>query len=156
MAEIIDVIAYIIRNSPNKPDLSNARLTKMVYLADWRHAITQKSLITSINWYFDNYGPFVWDIKRTAEENPDIISISPQVNAYGNPKLLFGLNQENYDPILTLEEKGSLDHVIEKTKDLNWGEFIRLVYSTFPILTSERYTYLDLIKKAKEYAQYQN
>ena len=45
----------------------------------------------------------------------------------------------------------SIDHVINETKNLNWDQFIRLVYSTFPIASAERYTYIDLIEKAKEY-----
>ena len=154
MGNLIDVIAYIIKKIPSKDDLSNARTTKMIYLADWRHAITCGSTITAINWYFDNYGPFVWDIKQTAEENPDIFTIKATATPYGNPKLLLGLKDNNFNPQLSHDEKRSLDHVIEMTKDLPWSQFIRLVYSTFPIITSERYTYLDLANKAIEYSKY--
>ncbi len=49
------------------------------------------------------------------------------------------------------EEKASLDYIIEVTKKLYWGDFIKLVYATHPIASSERYSYLNLIEKADEY-----
>jgi hypothetical protein len=44
-----------------------------------------------------------------------------------------------------------LDFVIEKTKDLEWNDFIRLIYSTYPIVTQDKYSKLDLVSLAKEY-----
>jgi len=37
--------------------------------------------------------------------------------------------------------------------DLEWQDLLRLVYSTYPILSSERYSELDLVALAKEYEQ---
>jgi hypothetical protein len=156
MAKLVDIMAYILKNYPDKTDLSNARVTKLVYLSDWKHAITLKSQITNINWYFDNYGPFVWDIKETAEANPKLFSTRESSNAYGNPKLLIGLKMEYYVPTLSEAEKRSVDHVIDKTKDLSWSEFIRLIYSTHPIVSSNKYSYLNLVEKAEEYLKYRN
>lgn len=151
MAELKDVIAYFIKKYPRKADLSNARVTKMVYLADWRHLITSGTQITSVKWYFDNYGPFVWDIKITAERNLDLFMVESTTTPYGAPKTILGIKDENYSPILASDEKRSLDHVIQETKDLSWSRFIRLVYSTYPIITSDRFTYIDLSKKVEEY-----
>lgn len=151
MAKLIDVMAYILKKYPDKSDLSNARVTKLVYLSDWRHAIAQKSQITDINWYFDNFGPFVWDIKDTAESNPDIFTTLESSTSRGNPKLLLGLKKKDYIPKLSEIERRSIDHVIDITKNLSWSEFIRLVYSTHPIVSSNKYSYLNLIEKAEEY-----
>lgn len=151
MAELKEVMAYIIKKYPRKADLSNARVTKMVYLADWRHLITYKSQITGISWYFDNYGPFVWDIKSTAENNPGLFTVQETTTPYGAPKTMFSIKDDNYSPALDSNEKRSLDHVIQETKDLSWSRFIRLVYSTYPIITSDRFTYIDLPKKVEEY-----
>ena len=54
MTELKEVISYLVSKYPHKDELSNARLTKMIYLADWRHAITQGNQITDIRWFFDN------------------------------------------------------------------------------------------------------
>jgi hypothetical protein len=131
--------------------MSNARLTKLVYLSDWRHCLRTNSQISNIKWFFNNFGPFVWDIKDTAKENPHIFELETTTNMYGDQKTIFILNSKDYSPRLSEEEMKSIDHVINETKNLNWDQFIRLVYSTFPIASAERYTYIDLIEKAKEY-----
>jgi len=64
MAAITDILAYILNRYPHAQEMSNARITKMVYLADWKHAIDSHRQISSINWVFNNYGPFVWDVKN--------------------------------------------------------------------------------------------
>lgn len=43
MAELKDVIACIYSSYPQKAKLSEARLKRMLYLADWRSAITRKN-----------------------------------------------------------------------------------------------------------------
>ena len=35
MAKLVDVVGYLCEHYPHKAELSKARLTKMVYLADW-------------------------------------------------------------------------------------------------------------------------
>jgi len=148
MAKLKDIMAYIIEEYPLKSDLSNAKLTKMIYLADWRHAITYGNQISEIRWYFDNYGPFVWDIKDEAQNDSEIFVVKEVLNAYGSPKVIIGLNKIGYVPEIAEEEAKSINHVIESAKKLNWDQFIRLVYSTYPIISSEKYNYLDLVKKS--------
>src|SRR4051794_38716589 len=80
-----DAMAYICRNYPHKDELSNARVTKMVYLADWRSAITRGKQLTDTEWKFDHYGPFVYDILDIARDGPAFKVISTQ-NPYGAPK----------------------------------------------------------------------
>jgi hypothetical protein len=134
-------------------ELSNARLTKMVYLSDWHQAISHGRQISNIEWYFDNYGPFVTDVEQTAKEHADLFEIVIALNIYGQPKKAFSLKQEAFTPSLTYEEQASLDHVIDITHKLYWNDFIKLVYGTYPVASSERYSFLDLVRKAKEYNQ---
>lgn len=49
MVKLIDIILYILKNYPHKNELSNARLTKMIYLIDWRSAFDNGKQITNIN-----------------------------------------------------------------------------------------------------------
>jgi len=151
MAKLKDIMVYIIKKYPFKMDLSNAKLTKMIYLADWKHAISYGGQISGIKWYFDNFGPFVWDIKNEALNDLELFTVKEILNTYGSPKVIIGMKQIQYLPEITNEEAKSIDHVIETAKKLNWDQFIRLVYSTYPIISSEKYSYLDLSKKAKEY-----
>ncbi|WP_460374049.1 Panacea domain-containing protein [Methanocalculus sp. MC3] len=150
MDSLVDVMVYLIKKYPYKDELSNARLTKMVYLADWKFALKHGRQITDTNWVFNNYGPFVRDILNTANQHPDLFTVEDTTNSFGAKKTLISLLKEEYTHKLSDDEKEILDYVINTTKDLNWDKFIQLVYSTFPILTSERYSELDLIKLAQE------
>lgn len=154
MVELIDIISYILKYYPHKNELSNARLTKMIYLIDWRSAFDCGKTVTTINWYFDNYGPFVHDIEETINGNLNIIQPIYTNTIYGTKKKLFMLKNDN----ICLENipqnvKNIIDIIIEKTKGLYWQQFINFVYSTYPIATSERYTYLNLVQKAIQYKQ---
>ncbi|MBS0655153.1 MAG: SocA family protein [Verrucomicrobia bacterium] len=151
MNKIKEAVAYFTKNYLSKSDLSNARITKLIYLSDWHHAINYQSQITTINWYFDNYGPFVNDVFDAVCQHKDIFNIKIITNIYGSDKTIFILKDENYIPVLDESERQSLDHIINITQNLNWNDFIKLVYSTYPIASSQRYTHLDLLKKAREY-----
>ncbi|MCY1304867.1 hypothetical protein D9M70_546400 [compost metagenome] len=80
-----------------------------------------------------------------------MFSIEQTQNIYGQYKKKFKILDKSYKPELSASERDALDHIIKVTQRLYWNDFIRLVYSTHPIASSERYTYLDLPKKAKEY-----
>lgn len=153
MAELHDVMAYLIKNYPVNMahELSNARLTKMVYLADWHQALNLGHQITDIEWYFDNFGPFVRDIEQAAADHDDLFVIDLGSNMYGQAKKSFALRNRDYVPEISTAEKASLDHIVNVTRQLYWAPFIKLVYSTHPIASSERYSFLDLVAKAEEY-----
>lgn len=152
MVKLIDIIYYILKKYPHKNELSNARLTKMIYLIDWRSAFDYGEQITSINWYFDNYGPFVHDIEEAINDNPEKIKKIETKTIYGTKKNMFILKDENIKlDNLSKNTTSTIDIIIERTKKLYWKDFINFVYSTYPIVTSERYTFLNLVQKAKEY-----
>lgn len=152
MAELKHVMAWIMKNYPHDHEMSNARLTKMVYLCDWHHTVYAKSRMTKIKWYFDNHGPFVWDIKDEAAERRKWFRIVNTVNMYGGRKALVELVKKDYDgKDLLASEKNSIKTVIESTKPLFWDDFITYVYSTYPILNSEKYSYLELESLAETF-----
>lgn len=160
MEELKNVMYYIIKNYPNhmKQELSNARLTKMIYLSDWKQSINKGVQITNINWYFDNYGPFVNDVLREAEKYENIFQIKHTINIYGQPKTYFEI-KEGQDMDKEIEkisdnDKTVLDYIIDITSKMYWNDFIKLIYSTYPITSSERYSELNLVEKAKEYEQF--
>ncbi len=148
MAELIDVMVYLLKHYPFKAELSNARLTKMVYLSDWKYALQHGQQMTSIEWLFNNFGPFVKDIENTALSHPQLFKIQETINAYGNKKNLIKYIDNRYNERISENEKKTLDFVINSTKSLDWDKFIQLVYSTYPILLSERHSKLDLVALA--------
>lgn len=151
MKKLTQIIAYLLDKYPYKQELSNARVTKMVYLADWRNSIVHNRQISDIDWYFDNYGPFVWDIYNEAKESCDIFNIINDTNIYGGSRKLISLNKIiDYD-FISNDEMNVLDRIIESTKALNWHQFLQMVYSTYPVISSERYQKLNLAEKAEEF-----
>lgn len=148
-----DVIFHLLKHYPNKEDSSNARITKMVYLSDWHQAINYGRQITDIKWYFDTLGPYVNDVKNEVINHSNLFEIKHISTSFGQNKKLLSIKDKAYEPNLLKNQIDSIEHVIKVTKQLNWSGFIKLVYSTYPIFTSEKYSFLDLIQKAKEYSK---
>lgn len=157
MAKIKDVVFYLISHYPSdkKGDLSQSRLTKMVYLADWHQSINFDEQVTDIQWYFDEYGPFVRDIDDVITKNPDVFEKKIISNIFEAPKILYSLKKDvNYEVYISSNEKKSLDHVIKQTEDLNFDDFIGLIYATFPVLTSNKNSRVNLKNKSHEYKEF--
>ncbi len=145
-----EVVAFLTQGSPPRYPFSNARLTKMVYLADWKAALTYGRQITQIRWVFNHYGPWVPDVVDSIRHDP-AFRIEKKRNGLGGPKE--EIRQIRDVPITTLLQKQeiALTHVVDETIGLDWTTFIRLVYSTFPVVNQPRFATLDLPMLASEY-----
>jgi hypothetical protein len=149
MENTIDILKYLFSKYPNPYELSKARVVKMVYLADWRSAITQNKQLTDIKWIYNHYGPYVDDIISLLREDKNF-EITSGLNSYNQPKELIRLSGKvTYNIRETTKE--ILDFVIAKTSILYWDDFIKLVYSTYPILKEKKLNELNLVKLATEY-----
>ena len=146
-----DIIRYILLNYPYNFDLNKTRLTKLVYLVDWEMAKRNISLCSGINWYFDNYGPYVQDVMKEATSDEQI-KINEGVSMYGGAKYTFELvgTQPKEFKNLTSEEMDIIDDVIKNTKNMSFNDFINYVYETPPVLKTPKYHFLDLEKIAAE------
>ncbi len=153
MADLVDVIRYLCANYPNQSDLSNARLTKMVYLADWRSSIYHGQPLTHISWVFSHYGPYVEDVLDEARRHPEEFRIVETRNIYGNPKTRVDYVGSKMWPSLEEAEQEVLEHVIVATSKKTWDAFLNLVYATYPVATQARYSPLDLKELAARYRE---
>lgn len=149
--EILDLAVYIYRNYPYPTQLSKPRLVKIIYLIDWKCCIDYGEQATNINWYFNHYGPYVEDVINILKNAKEDFLVESYMNPFGGGisdsiKLL-----SNNNPTLIEEVKNITNLIISKTNKLNWTTFISLVYSTFPVQTSSKYTYLNLVEDAKKY-----
>jgi len=150
MAKLSDIIGYLCENYPYVDELSKARLAKMIYLGDWKSALEEGHQISKIRWVFNHYGPYVDDVINVANADKSFKVIVEQ-NAYGDLKERIELFEKRDWSSLSEKDKEWLDHVIDQTKCLYWKDFIKLVYSTFPVLVSEKLTQLDLERLAERY-----
>lgn len=153
---ITNFIKYLLLNYPYKSELSASRLTKMLYLADWKSAIENSSQLTDAKWHFNHYGPYVDDFIKLAKEDHDI-EIKSTSTVFGGRKQQIELKEDfEYEIDLTEKQKEILNFVINATKSKNYEDFIKLVYSTYPVVSSSRYTDFDLVEMAKEYKEIMN
>lgn len=151
MNNLFDIIFYICKKYPNKDDLSNARLNKIIYLSDWRNVLIRGYQISNINWVFNHYGPFVTDIINVVNQNTNIFNIKCIENDFGCPKQIISIIDSSFELSSNIECTDSIDFIIEKTQDMGFNKFIQYVYSTYPVLSSQHGENLNLVEKAKEY-----
>lgn len=146
---IIDVVGYFIKNS--KTVLSKGRLNKLIYLADWKNCLDNNEQLTSIQWKFNHYGPYVDEIQDIIEnDNKKRITIADKINYFGSVKYELSVKKDDFiSP--TKQQKKVLDLILQITDNLNWSDFINLVYSTYPIKVSIRGEIMDLVKLSIEY-----
>ncbi|MBC6444394.1 MAG: SocA family protein [Alphaproteobacteria bacterium GM202ARS2] len=156
MASIKDIAVYLCQRSQYPDDLSYARITKMIYLADWESAQQKGKQMTNIKWLYNHYGPYVPDVIETIYNDKECFKVTETQNAFGAPKRIVSLKNTKYQPKLT-EDKGDekgertiLDDIIEECDKLSWYQFIDKVYSTYPIREKKRYEYLNLKELAQQ------
>ena len=138
MLNFVELFKIILSIYPQSKELTRDRLVKLTYLADWRSAITYKKQITSVQWYINNYGPYIEDMyKILADEKFDI---NQEIQRRKTEKY-------NCDRKINLV----VNFIIDKTQDLDSNTFSNLVFSTFPLATSPKYCYIDLVAKANQY-----
>lgn len=150
MKKLQNIIAFLCSEYPHKSEITKARLTKMVYLADWFSALLDEKQMTDIEWVFNHYGPYVDDVIDAAH-NTFGFKIEHQSTMYGTSKYVISYNGSSDEIALEKREKDILKAVIDKTKSMYFNDFVDYVYSTYPVKTKERYSTFDLVSLAKKY-----
>jgi hypothetical protein len=145
---IANILVYFCTKYPLPHELSKARLTKMVYLADWESCLRSGKQLTNIQWYFHNFGPYVEDVLIAAEQCSELDVVRTE-NIYGDAKQVIKARPRAATPEFSRDVANILDDVMNKTKGLYWSDFIRYVYATKPIAQSTRYTVLNLERFAR-------
>jgi hypothetical protein len=142
------LIAYLCRAIP---ELSMSKLRKLLYLADWKAAIECGHQLTPLEWRFDGLGPHAEDLVDVVLQH-EAFQIT-RWPAAGTMLDIVELRDDAHLPAPSLEEQQILDFVIATANRREWDQLERLVYSTYPVFSSDRYTDLDLVLLAKEYKQ---
>ena len=141
-----DAIAYLaIAAKTPRPIL---HLTTLLYMSDWKSAITNKRQISQIQWV----QPFVAKIAEVAQvviENPRDFALDHKdpfaVSFTGDPR---SIN-------ISGEERTCLDFVLHSESQRGWPELFRLAYSTFPIFSQPAGALLDLVALSELYERAQ-
>jgi len=151
MDTLKDFIVYTFIFYPNPSELSKARLVKMLYLADWKSALDYGHQITSIEWYFNHYGPYVDDVMNVIKADSKNFRVEIKNDYYGNSREAIYLMPTHDIPSVSDSVRFILNFIINLSYPLHWNKFIELVYSTYPMQQASRYSYLNLVESALKY-----
>ena len=145
-------IMLMLAASQARAKLSMPVITKILYLTDWKCAIELGRTFTGLRWFLAEYGPEVEDYEileflssRRFARRQEQASSGEQ--SHYKLKRPVQISVKDMDPdfirILTFAMKTAAEKGAE---DLDL-----LVMSTYPVITTDIYGKLDLVKKAKEY-----
>lgn len=151
--KIADMVAYICAKYPRKSELSNARLTKLVYLADWRSVQDNGTQISEIGWFFDQFGPWVPDVIDAARADSRF-EVILGANAYGSPRRTVQLQRDAVDSVDALVDgrtREILDLVMAETSGMYFNRFIDYVYQTLPVRETPKGSPLPLASIARDH-----
>ncbi len=151
MDTLKDFLIYVFQYYPSPLELSKARLVKLLYLADWKNALDNGQQLTTIDWYFNHYGPYVDDVMELVTADQRNFRVELRRGSYGGMREVILLVPSHDPPQVSSKARRVLDFVIRTVYPLAWDDFIQLVYSTYPIQTTARYNYLHLVELAQEY-----
>lgn len=153
MENLLELLIYIYKTHPCAEELSPPRLRYTVFLTDWKCAFDYGHQATDILWYNNGGGPQTNDIIQQIRGRTDIFNVELLESPYGGiveKVKLRSAPRVRLDP----KVKGAVDFVIKKTAHMFWGDFISLVFSTYPVRARGMNSYYNLTKDAIEYKQY--
>ena len=132
MERVINILDYLYVKYPNSNQLSISRVMKLLYLIEWRFAITRFEKLTDIEWLNTEYGPFYKSLRRIFNESSNF-TVTIKLDESGREQtIIFFLNKK--DSInLKSETIDVIDFVIEHCKNYSWTELNNLVNSTYGV-----------------------
>lgn len=151
-SNLINIINFILSEQTNRSGISISKLTKIIYLIDWRSSITIGRQITDLQWHANIHGPYTKTILEESQKEKNII-ITTTINELGNKKTFLTL-EHSRKPELNRDIIDTINFVLDATKNKINRDLEKLVDSTYPIVSSEKYSELDLTQKAMEYKNY--
>lgn len=150
MDKVEDILIYLYRNYPSSNQLSFSRTMKLLYLIDWRFAITNFEKLTTINWTLTKYGPYYNNLIQVFEESAcfDIIT---KIDENNNQQLVIKFIDNSKILLKSESAKISIDFVIDHCKNLTWSELNNIVNSTYGVIKSNLNEIIDVVSLAREY-----
>lgn len=150
---MLNMIKYLLKNYPDKSQLSASRLINMMYLAEWKNLIEHEKQLTNTIWQLNKFGPYINNFLKLVSEDKDIL-VKETENMFHHKKRQIKLSESFNKKIdVSVENKEILDFVIKATKDKKYNDVNKLVSSTYPVLNSNYYSDFNLAKMANDYKE---
>lgn len=104
------------------------RAVNLCYLADWRHVLTTGCPISNADWHFGSWGLEVRTLFSSWHFVHEEVDVLPSWQA-------------------------AIDHVFKHCRADGPGSLLQLVYSTYPIMHSDKNSDLDLVQMSLFYKE---
>lgn len=153
MIYIAPRIAQYLLEHLNEKTISTTKMTKLLYLVDWKGAIELGKQISSARWEYQKYGPYSEGLLQSLFDYPGIGHNVRFVLNTNDPYVQFKHKRGSSSGITRKEVTDVIDHTIRYANMNDYTDLLKLVYSTFPIFTGNLGDELDLVDLAKEYAK---
>lgn len=150
MERVINILNYLYSEYPNPNQLSISRVMKLLYLIEWRYAITKFEKLTDIEWLHTAYGPFYKSLRSIFSESSNF-DIKLDIDDKGREQTIIIFLNKKENISLNDETKEVIDFVIEHCKDYSWIELNNLVNSTYGVMNTPQGHIIDIIQLAKKY-----
>lgn len=152
MERVINVLDYLYLQYPNSNQLSISRVMKLMYLIEWRYAITKFEKLTDIEWMHSEYGPFYKTLRSIYNESSNYeVCIKLDEKNREQTVIIFLNKKQNLS--LKDDAKKVVDFVIDHCKDYSWIELNNLVKSTYGVLNTPQGQIIDVVNLARKYRQ---
>lgn len=150
MKKLEIVMEYVLSRCDSQRKVSLNKLVKMLYLADWKNYLKTGRSLSNLQWEFDKFGPTSSEAVDFAKAKNNIdVEYSLSKTGFSHENVILKNRSADYE--LSSSEKEILDQVVEDTFNLEWEDFMRVIFDTYPITKLTKYGYIDLSKFAHEY-----
>lgn len=144
MSKLLYLIIYIFNNYPDPRQLSFPRLIKTIYLIDWKYSLQHGKQYTNVKWLMGSYGPHVDEILTLIRSRDDLFKVVTRNRFYGGVDILRVKYIGNLHVRLAENDMFIVDLIINNVHYFNWGQFMTIVYQTYPVKNSVKGQFLDL------------
>lgn len=152
MERVINILDYLYLQYPNSNQLSISRVMKLLYLIEWRYAITKFEKLTDVEWMQTQYGPFYKALRGIFNESSNFeVSIKLDDSKKEQTIITFLNVKENLN--LKADTKEVANFVIQHCKDYSWSELHNLVSSTYGVLNTQQGQIIDIVNLALKYRE---
>lgn len=132
--KIHDIISKILTFYKSEKEISLQKIVFLIYLCDWKNSIEHGRQMTDIEWkYLDS------------EFSKKIIA------AFNEVRTREGFEFKSNYANLSETELQVIDFIGTLSLKLNTEDFIKLVFSTYPMIRKEKYKSLNLPDLAEDY-----
>lgn len=146
-----DALQALLVRYPHRDDLTMWRATAMLYLADWRLALTQSQMEIRASWQRGRYGP-TSSQAYDALHRSGMFTTQQRPSPFGSMRAVVVPTRPDL-PKLPAEAEAEIEFVVDASASSSAAHLMRIVRGTYPMRTCPIDGPMHLMSLAGEYRQ---